>query len=597
VVTIVGRMVRRVAGGVRLRVVAGGVGVLAGTVAVLGLSALPASAAVATAPSPVSDEALPPVGVDVLDEQGRHVLMYTGTMVYSAMAPDNVTPAGIPEQTFADVWMEVVCDETACEATWWNQTAQVLSMSGGVGTGQWQVEQSYVDVCDSSTIQYAAQSEIRIDNQTASAMVTTFGFDIVPEGQCDSVDAYGGTVSSFEGVLTSGDACALTFSCPAATGGFGSRPGGVQGLAAGDGSIGAPSVLSTLAKPAQSISTQQVVTAVVVTLVLVVLMGLPTTLASNASEKALDRITAWWAKVRTRARNRERVVEEDPVAEEYPMAEAAPAGWWVRVTGFGRGLPITIATVIVASFLGGFSDPGFGTTVGTWRMWASMLAGIGIDIAIGWLAFYALNRALHKASITFEAKVGSLVIVVLTVIFTRTTGFQPAIVFGAVAGVAFATTMANQKIRLTLTSLGWGFGLGLAAWIAYANITAPAADHVWAVLGYETLSSLTIAGIAALPLTLIPVRGMSGWDIFAWRRWAWGICYGVGLLAFFLVVMPMPFAWGEVQASLATWIAMFAAYAAVATAFWLIMTKPWKPKPPTTEATDKPVELTSPQPS
>jgi hypothetical protein len=227
-------------------------------------------------------------------------------------------------------------------------------------------------------------------------------------------------------------------------------------------------------------------------------------------------------------------------------------------------------------------------------MWASMFAGIGIDIAIGWVAFYALNRALHKASVTFEAKVGSLVIVILTVIFTRVTGFQPAIVFGAVAGVAFATTMANQKVRLTLTSMGWGLGLALVAWVAYSNLPPPPSTQPWAVLGYETLSSLTITGIAALPLTLIPVRGMSGWDIWMWRRWVWGICYGVGLLAFFLVLMPMPFAWGEVQASLAMWIAMFAAYAAVATVFWLVMTKPWKPSPPVADTAPEPIEPTGP---
>jgi hypothetical protein len=51
--------------------------------------------------------------------------------------------------------------------------------------------------------------------------------------------------------------------------------------------------------------------------------------------------------------------------------------------------------------------------------------------------------------------------------------------------------------------------------------------------------------------------------------------YAVGLLGFFLVLMPMPFAWDGVRASLWAWVGLYLAYAAVAVALWLVTVRPW----------------------
>ena len=69
---------------------------------------------------------------------------------------------------------------------------------------------------------------------------------------------------------------------------------------------------------------------------------------------------------------------------------------------------------------------------------------------------------------------------------------------------------------------------------------------------------------------------MPGLAIWTWRRSVWAGCYAVGLFAFFIVLMPMPFSWAGVNWDLLTWIAMYVAYAIGAVALWAIITRPWK---------------------
>ena len=87
---------------------------------------------------------------------------------------------------------------------------------------------------------------------------------------------------------------------------------------------------------------------------------------------------------------------------------------------------------------------------------------------------------------------------------------------------------------------------------------------------------MAAAGIAALPIALFPLRGLVGGTVFAWNRVVWAACYAVGLLGFFLVLMPMPTSWGEVPLSLWAWLAIYLAYAIAAVGLWLAVAQPWK---------------------
>ena len=81
--------------------------------------------------------------------------------------------------------------------------------------------------------------------------------------------------------------------------------------------------------------------------------------------------------------------------------------------------------------------------------------------------------------------------------------------------------------------------------------------------------------MAVLPVALFPLRGMTGHDIFLWNRAVWAIAYAIGLIGFFFVLMPMPFAWQGVPLELGVWVGLYLLYAVGAVAIWAVVTRPW----------------------
>jgi peptidoglycan/LPS O-acetylase OafA/YrhL len=84
----------------------------------------------------------------------------------------------------------------------------------------------------------------------------------------------------------------------------------------------------------------------------------------------------------------------------------------------------------------------------------------------------------------------------------------------------------------------------------------------------EFFSGITVEGISALPLALLPLFALDGAALFAWKKWVWAIGYAVGLAAFMLVLLTIPSAWGEVQGDFLRWVLLFVAFAVFAVAVW-----------------------------
>ena len=100
-----------------------------------------------------------------------------------------------------------------------------------------------------------------------------------------------------------------------------------------------------------------------------------------------------------------------------------------------------------------------------------------------------------------------------------------------------------------------------------------------AVFARETLSAMAIGGIAALPIALVPLRSLAGYEVFTWNRIVWAAAYAVGLFGFFFVLMPMPFAWTGVPLCLGVWVGLYLGYAVAAVGAWLLVVQPWKKVP------------------
>lgn len=308
----------------------------------------------------------------------------------------------------------------------------------------------------------------------------------------------------------------------------------------------APSVLSALPSAgAVRVDAGHLALTAIVVVILVLLLAFPTHLLNRASEEGIER----WQR-------------------RHGRAAILKAGRPVRTFAAAAG------GLLAAALISSFVDPGFGFTAASARVFGSIAFSFILEVGVSWLVLIAVMRRLAPSvPPSFEFKPASLLIVIAAVIFTRITEFQPALLFGLVAGVAFATASAHLKIRTTLISTGYTMGVGLIAWVAYSLISGGVEPgrNVGSQFALETLASLTIGAFAGLPLALVPLRGLGGHGLFMWNRWVWGGLYGFALLVFFIVLLPLPSSWSGIDLDLAVWIGLYLMYAVIAVAAWLVL--------------------------
>lgn len=356
--------------------------------------------------------------------------------------------------------------------------------------------------------------------------------------------------ASWAGVLVSAPACMFTAAgCTVIP----SRSGAAE-----------PSVLSSLATPQEAgTAPQQLATAAALALILTLLMSFPTSLVNRVVDRFSGRLSSWWQGRRGASR---------------PEGRRWTTRWWWAGIG-----------VASAAIISGFVDPDYGTKLTSFRVLASIALAFLVKVIIGWLiVIWLTRRAVPTATHEYSFKPLSLLLVVAAVILTRLTGFEPGIIFGLVAGLSFGAMVGlAQKARAALVATGWAFVLALAAWLAYGAWSHLSGESVAATMFVETLSGLVIGGIVGIPLGLLPLRGLGGHTLFAWNRTVWTVCYAIGVFAFFVILMPMPFAWREVGWDLGAWVAGYLLYAAIAVALWLAVFRPWKKPDAAAEAAEE----------
>lgn len=483
---------------------------------------------------------------------------FAGRAHFAQTGPDGDT---VPNEY--DETVTLVCGVAECVYTnahpFFPAYRIVLSAQSPSGSASWGESG---DLC-AGTRQGAGTATAMLDETTLTVVtrVAASGWQDCPGGR-----EYGFAQElTVVAEWTDGDPCAWRGEgCAIAQPGSGGSEGGStvapnsSRLASGDPA--APSVLSTLTTPGEAgTAPVQLALAALITVILVLLMSFPTSLMNRAVDAGSDRLSAWWRRRRGAS------------APQTAPAGKAPRRWMSSWWWAAGGL---LAAALISSFV----DPEFGLNPGSARVFVSIAVGFAADIVLGWvLVIWVMKRVLPQATPSFAFQPLSLLVVVAAVVFTRVTGFEPGIVFGLVAGLSFAAiTGRAARAGAALTGIGFAFGLAVVAWFAYGAVASLSGTSLAATLFVETLAATVIGGIVGVPLALIPVRGLAGHRVWAWNRRVWALCYGVGLLAFFIVLMPMPVSWGEVGFELWTWIGMYLAYALVAVAAWLIATRPWR---------------------
>jgi hypothetical protein len=281
-------------------------------------------------------------------------------------------------------------------------------------------------------------------------------------------------------------------------------------------------------------------------LVLVAVISWPTALLNSAVSTLAGRWRRWNAARRMR------------LGRTQQPGMRTDRWWWAAVGIFS------------ASIISLFVDPGTGLNPLTLRLFASVVTAFSIEVVVGWVLLLLLMRRLApSARPVFAFHPGSLLVVVAAVAFTRATSFEPGLVFGLVAGVAFAALNTDREKALeALVPVGCAFAVGMAAWTMYSFLGEQQSGT--GLFISEALAAAVTAGVAALPIVLIPIAGLSGHAIYTWSPLAWTAGYVIGLASFFVVLMPLPTSWAEVDTSVSAWVAAYVIYSVLAVVAWTV---------------------------
>ncbi len=444
-----------------------------------------------------------------------------------------------------DVELEFACVDGTCTLASYNgddPSPQKAAWTFTDGSGSWETALTG-DVC--------AETEERAQSGTATLVgdELTIVVDVLPIPMTDCGGGTGRAIGRNQDTwtleLVEGDLCALDASCVEEAPVAAASPSAPEPRPFAE-----PTVFGGLDTVAETARPANLLWAAAGTVILALLVAIPTHFFNTAAETLSDRIGAWWRRVRRR-----------PESPEKPGVAL-------------RGWPLAAGGVAAAAVIAAFADPAFGFDAAGLRVLLSILLAFGIEVVLGWFAVILIVRRTHPAaSATFRFAPLTLLLVAAAVALTRLTGFEPPIVFGLVAGVAFGGLLGTaEKARVALVGLGWAFGIGLLAWIAYSVL--PASGEL--VVVRELLATAAIAGISTLPIALLPLRGLAGRTVWEASRIVWGVSYAIGLFAFLLVLLPLPASWASVGVGLWTWIGLYLLYALGAVVIWLVVTRPWR---------------------
>ena len=317
-----------------------------------------------------------------------------------------------------------------------------------------------------------------------------------------------------------------------------------------------PSILRTLPTFEAVYSPEAITVASAAAVILALLVAFPSALLDSAAEQ----VAAWSDERRARKGKAPR----DPAARP-PLTLV---GW-----------PAATVGLLVAAAASAYVEPDFGPTLLGVQTAVGILVSYIVVVAFGWAFVGAAMWLGHRHELPrIEFRPLTLLVVGAAVVFSRLSGFEPGIIFGLIAGVGFGAAVSQvTQARAAVLTLVYTMTAAGVGWFGYSTAHNFWGDDLsWTqAIAMESLAAITIAGLAALPIALLPMRGLTGHAVWAWNRWAWGFAYALSLAAFLWVLMPLPDSWQEVSLPLKAWLLTYAAYAAVSVLAWLIICRPW----------------------
>lgn len=229
---------------------------------------------------------------------------------------------------------------------------------------------------------------------------------------------------------------------------------------------------------------------------------------------------------------------------------------------------------VVAAIIAGFVDPAFGANAMSARVLVSgFLSFLVFNFAAWTLVRVIVRRVQPDSKPIVNFRWGSLVIVLAAVLVARLLDFNPGVIFGLVAGLTYAVSLvASRQALVVLVGSGFALVIALLAWAGY-SLLSPVADgsaNPLLVFLNEFFSGITIEGISALPIALLPFAVLDGGHLFAWKKWVWGLAYALALAGFMLVLVTIPASFDRIPGDFVRWLLIFVVFGVVAVGVWAI---------------------------
>jgi hypothetical protein len=330
----------------------------------------------------------------------------------------------------------------------------------------------------------------------------------------------------------------------------------------GPGSVGAggwgdPSVFGTVLESpfdpeahAFALSPAGIVLSGSIAIAFLLLVGFPAELLESTIRSNYDRAFGWLARLRRR------------VGRMLAPVARLLANPWAG----------SLVTILAASVILGFADPGFGFTATSVRLVLAMMVSVlAVNVGLSLIVMRVARRAFDVAS-ALQPMPAALGLVALSVLVSRLAGISPGFLFGFVLGIVYARELKlRDDARLGVLGVGLTLAAGVLAWLGYGAATAAMSGEGFVNnLVIEVLAAITLEALGTLVVALLPIEFLDGRTIFRWSKVAWLGLYLITVLVFLFVVVPLSDNWGTMSAPILGWGTLFAVFAVVAVATWAI---------------------------
>jgi hypothetical protein len=282
-------------------------------------------------------------------------------------------------------------------------------------------------------------------------------------------------------------------------------------------------------------------------LAVIFLMPFPAQLFNSTVEEHRDEIRGWFA----------------PVTRAFSVAGRGLDSFWRNPVGIGLFL-------VVSAVLYALLDPAFGLAPEA----LITLFGLAIGIVVVTILFAIptiLSHRRHGDRPVVEAIPGTLLVGIACVAVSRLADFQPGYLYGLVIGLAFARELdprdegrsgaAAAALMLTAAAVAW-FGLGVLVEGGATGLVAAIAETI--------LAAVMVAGLEGVVFGLLPLRFLPGEPVYAWNRVVWGALLGIGVFAFFHILINPSSGYlaDSSRTSLLTVIGLLVGFGVASVGFW-----------------------------